>query len=152
MRLHLSRGRNGHTLIELLTVLAVIAIVVSAVAPSMKGYMERNRARGALDRIASDIAYARVLAIRSGSRIVLEFHGSSYDLTEEGVTPRTLRTVSLAQEYPGVTIVPPTTDSRLEFNSRGMLRTAPTGSLIARTGSSSDSASITMAGRVYRAY
>lgn len=152
MRPYSVRSRSGHTLIELLMVLAIIAVVTSVVAPSMKDYMNRNRARSALDRIANDISYARVLAVRSGSRVVLEFHDTSYDLIQEGATPTTLRTVSLAEDYPGVTIVSPTADSRLEFDSRGLLRSTPTGNLIARTRSSADSASISMAGRVYRAY
>lgn len=145
-------NRSGHTLIELLTVLAIVALVVSLASPSMKGYMERNRARRALDRIANDISYARVLAVRSGSRVVLEFHGTSYDLTQTGDSTVELRNVSLTEEYPGVTIVAPTADSRLEFDSRGMLRSTLTGSLIARSGSASDSASISVAGRVYRDY
>jgi type II secretion system protein H len=147
------RNRSGHTLIELLTVLAVIALLVSAAAPSMKGYMERNRVRRALDRIANDISYARILAVRSGSRVVLRFSSpTSYELVQQGATPTTLRSVSLATDFPGVTITPPTTDSRLEFDSRGMLRSTPSGAMVARSGTAADSASITLAGGVYRAY
>lgn len=153
MHPHRLRNRNGHTLIELLTVLAVIAVMVSLASPSMKAYMQRNRVRRALDRITSDISYARILAVRSGSRVVLRFSsGTSYELVQEGATPTTLRSVSLASEYPGVTITPPTTDSQLEFDSRGMLRSTPSGAMIARSGSMADSASITLAGGVYREY
>ena len=147
------RNRSGHTLIELLTVLAVIAVVVSTASPSMKSYLERNRVRRALDRIANDISYARILAVRSGDRVVLRFSSpTSYELVQEGATPTTLRSVSLASDYPGVSITPPTADSKLEFDSRGMLRSVPSGAMIARSGTTADSASITLAGGVYRAY
>jgi prepilin-type N-terminal cleavage/methylation domain-containing protein len=147
------RNRSGHTLIELLTVLAIIAVVVSTASPSMKSYMERNRVRRALDRITNDISYARILAVRSGERVVLRFSSpTSYELVKEGATPTTLRSVSLASDYPGVRITPPTVDSKLEFDSRGMLHSTPSGAMIARSGTTADSASITLAGGVYRAY
>jgi prepilin-type N-terminal cleavage/methylation domain-containing protein len=146
-------SRSGHTLIELLTVLAIIALLVTAAVTSMTAYMERNRTRGALDRITNDIAYARVMAVRSGSRVTIDFTGvAAYEIIEVGPPSRVLRAVALANDYPGVTIVPPTGDGRLEFDARGMLRSTPTGSIVARSGSGADSASITMTGRVYRAY
>ena len=128
-------SRSGYTLIELLIVLAIIALLVTAAVPSMTAYMERNRARSALDRITNDIAYARVMAVRSGSRVTIDFTGvAAYEVIEEGPPRRVLRAVALAKDYPGVAIV------------------APTGSIIARSGLGADSASITMTGRVYRAY
>jgi prepilin-type N-terminal cleavage/methylation domain-containing protein len=153
MHPHRLRNRNGHTLIELLTVLAVISLMVSLAAPSMKVYMERNRVRRALDRITNDISYARILAVRNGSRVVLRFSSATtYEVVQEGATPTTLRSVSLATDYPGVRITPPTADSQLEFDSRGMLRSTPSGAMIATSGATADSASITLAGGVYRAY
>ena len=144
-------GRGGHTLIELLTVLVLILLIASLAAPSMNSYLGHTKSRRALDRVANDIALARMAAVRGGARSVMDFGaGDSYTITVQGTPPRVIRQVSLAREYPGVTVAAPTADARLVFDSRGLLLSAMTGPLTVRAHGQADSALVTAGGRVYR--
>lgn len=144
--------RSGHTLIELLTVLVLLMVLVSIVTPSMRGQIAQNKTRRALDRVAADIAYARMAAVRNGAPTVLQFSGASYTIEVQSSPARLVRSVELTRDFPGVSLTPPTEDGRLVFNSRGLLTSSTPGPVIAAQGSASDTAVITAAGRVYRAY
>ena len=140
-------------MIEIVVVLTLIAIVAALAQPALGVHANRTMVRQALDRMSSDIALARMTAVRSGNRTVLETTGAnSYRIRVEGTVPDTLRVVSFAEEYAGVTIQAPTADGRLVFNSRGLLLTPGTGLLIALNSVGADTVRITAAGRIYRAY
>jgi prepilin-type N-terminal cleavage/methylation domain-containing protein len=144
-------GRGGHTLLELLTVLVLILVMASLAAPSMTSYLGHTRTRRALDRVANDIALARMAAVRGGSRAVVDFSGgTSYTIALQSPSPSVLRTVDLGREYRGVTVRPPTADGRLVFDSRGLLLSATTGPIVVSAQGTADSAVITAGGRVYR--
>jgi prepilin-type N-terminal cleavage/methylation domain-containing protein len=144
------RRDAGHTLIELSIVLLLIGIAVSLAAPAMGRYMARTRVERAIERVASDLAFTRIAAIRNGQPVELVFEsGSQYSIRVPS-TAATLRTVSLAEDMPGVAVTAPTADSRLEFDARGVLRSIGTGTLRATDGSVTESATLTLAGRVYR--
>ena len=146
-------GRGGHTLIELLTVLVLILLIASLAAPSMNSYLGHTKTRRALDRVSNDIALARMAAVRGGTRSVVDFgDGSAYTITLQSASPSVIRDVRLAQEYSGVVIVPPTSDGRLVFDSRGLLLSPTTGPLVIRAHGQADSALITAGGRLYRDY
>lgn len=144
--------RAGHTLIELLTVLVLLMVLVSIAAPSMRGQIAQNKTRRALDRVAADIAYARMAAVRNGTSTVVQFSGASYTVEVQSSPVRVVRSVELTRDYPGISLSPPTGDGRLVFNSRGLLVSSTPGPIVAAQGSASDTAVITAAGRVYRAY
>lgn len=144
------RNDAGYTLIELLVVLTLAAIVAALAQPAMGGYIGQQKTRRALDQLSGDIAMARIMAVRSGDRTVLEVTDpSSYRIWVESSPADTVRRVSLATDYAGVQLQAP--QGRLEFNARGLLLTGA-GSLIASLGSAVDTVNITSAGRVYRAY
>lgn len=155
MKNSLGRHRSdaGFTLIELLVVLVLMGIIGALAQPAMAGYVNRTKTRRALDRVTADIALTRTLAIRSGSRAVLELYGpDSYRVWVESTPADTVRRVSLGADYVGVQLQAPTADGRLVFNSRGVLLSQVTGGLTARLGAVADTLKITTAGRVYRAY
>ena len=146
-------GRDGYTLIELLTVLVLILLIASLAAPSMNSYLGHTKTRRALDRISNDIALARMAAVRGGSRAVIDFTaGTSYTITLQGPPARVIRQVNLGQEYGGVTVAAPSADGRLVFDSRGLLVTTTAGPLKVRAQGQADSALVTAGGRVYRDY
>ena len=141
-------------MIELMTVLVLILVIASLAAPSMGGYVGRTKTRGALDRVANDIAFARVAAIREGRRATIDFGGAgstTYTIELQG-RAAPIRTVALGREYPGVTVSPPTATRTLVFDSRGLLLSTDPGAIVIRAAGLADSAHITTAGRVYRAY
>jgi prepilin-type N-terminal cleavage/methylation domain-containing protein len=148
------RRDAGFSLIEIVVVLAMMGIVAALAQPSLDAYVNRSKTRRALDRMSGDIAMARILAVRSGDRAVLEVSGpDSYRVWVESVPVDTIRVVSLADDYAGVQLQAPTADGRLVFNGRGLLVTPGTGLMIARLGGGvADTLKITAAGRVYRAY
>ena len=147
------RSDAGFTVIELVVVLVLMGIVTALAQPAMGGYVNRNKTRRALDQVAGDVAMARMLAIRSGNRAVVEVTGGdSYRIWVEGSPADTVRRVSLANDYAGIALQAPTANGRLVFNSRGLLLTPGTGVLTARIGGLTDTLRITAAGRVYRAY
>jgi prepilin-type N-terminal cleavage/methylation domain-containing protein len=146
-------GRGGHTLLELLTVLVLILVIASLAAPSMSSYLGHTKTRRALDRVANDIALARMAAVRGGTRSSVAFSGSTYTVTLQTPTPTVIRTVNLGQEYRGVTLRAPTADGQLVFDSRGLLLSTTTGPIVvSAAGSVADSALITAGGRVYREF
>ena len=146
-------GRGGHTLLELLTVLVLVLLIASLAAPSMNRYLGHTKTRRALDRVANDLALARMAAVRSGTRSAVDFSsGTSYTITLQSTPPEMIRTVNLAAEYNGVTIQAPSSDGQLVFDSRGLLVTAAAGPIVVRASGAADSAVITAGGRVYRDY
>lgn len=147
------QNRHGHTLIEMVTVMVLILVMVSLIGPSMNGYMTRNRTRRALDRVANDISLARMNAVRSGRPAVLDMSaGNSYFVQLQTATPSAKRSVLLNRDFPGVTLTSPSPDGKLVFDSRGMMISPSSGTIVASAGGISDSTLITAAGRVYRAY
>jgi len=147
------RDTAGHSLIELVTVLVLITVIVSLAAPSMGAYMGRFRTQRALDRVVGDLAYARILAVRSGARVVFQLQGgSSYTVQVQSTPPRTAQSVSIAKDFPGVVVTSSVANSRFEFDSRGLLVNVGAGTIVATRGAVVDSLVLTAAGRVYRAY
>jgi prepilin-type N-terminal cleavage/methylation domain-containing protein len=156
MRTHARRpaDRGGYTMIEMLTVLVLILILASMAAPAMNSYVSHTKSRRALDRVANDIAFARMAAVREGRRATVDFGaaGSSVYTIELQGRASPVRTVNLGREYRGVAITPPTAARTLVFDSRGLLLSPDPGTIVVRVAGAADSALLTTAGRVYRAY
>ncbi len=77
------RARRAFTLLELVVVLAIIAIVSAIAAPRYAGATQRFRADVAARRVASDLLYVRNSA-RAASRsysVVFDVPGSSYSVS-----------------------------------------------------------------------
>lgn len=146
-----TRPDAGYSLVELLVVLLLVGLLATLAGPSLTGYVNRQKTRGALDRIAADLALARMSAVRTGHRSVVRFSGASGYRVEVEVAggDESLRRVELGKDYAGVVVLPPA--SAFEFNSRGLLATAPgSGIVVVSLGGSRDSLMITPAGRIYR--
>lgn len=146
---HLRRPTAGFTVIELVTVLVLLGILASIAGPAMGGYVGRNKTRSALDRISSDVSYARILAIREGQRMSVVFTGGGGYLLRVEDTAEVLKTVDLADDYPGVAVSAPA--GSLTFDSRGLLRVG-SGDLIVAMDGMADTMHVSAAGRVYRGY
>jgi prepilin-type N-terminal cleavage/methylation domain-containing protein len=64
---------RGFTLVELLLVLVVAGILMALAAPRMGTFVEQLHVRAALDVVYSDLHFARMLAVRSGHRVRVQF-------------------------------------------------------------------------------
>ena len=62
---------HGFTLLELMIVLAIVAILVTLAAPSLARMLQSNTRSSALNTFLADMGYARSEAIRRGGGVVL---------------------------------------------------------------------------------
>ena len=69
-----SLSQRGLTLIETTIVVAVMAIIAAAVAPSLAGFIDARRLDGAASRLAADIQFVRSEAIARNRALRLSFH------------------------------------------------------------------------------
>lgn len=148
------RSNGGYSLLELMTILVVIGILVSLAAPAMGAFVDSTRTRAAINELSSDVALARVMAVREGRFVRLNVVSSSAYAVETQAadgTWETLKTVDITNEHPALRI----SDGGLttvEFNPRGTVASGWDGdrSIEITLGESSESISVSGAGRVYR--
>lgn len=69
-------GRAGTSMAELLAALTILAILTVLAGPRMERMTALARTRGAVNRVAADLAYTRQLAARSGQRARLAIERS----------------------------------------------------------------------------
>lgn len=72
--MHRSRG---FTLIELMVVVAVIAVMLTLAAPSFADFFERYRLRGAADEVVTLLASARAESVMRNRDVAVSFGGSA---------------------------------------------------------------------------
>ena len=65
------KNPRGFTLLELIAVLAIVAILVTLAAPSLAGLLQSNNRSSTLNIFLADMGYARSEAIRRGGGVVL---------------------------------------------------------------------------------
>lgn len=97
-----SSSRRAFTLIELITVVAVLGIVAVAVGGPTLGYMDSVRARAASARTAADIRFAQRTAMASGLRtwVVFSTGAQSYQIfIENSANPGKAGRVPLVRPY-----------------------------------------------------
>jgi prepilin-type N-terminal cleavage/methylation domain-containing protein len=149
----------GFTLLELLATLVIVSILASLAAPRFDQIVFRARARAALNLFTADVAYARVLAVREGERTVIRFtrrsgtercHLSTYQLVVKSNPERVVKQTRL--ELDSATCLDLGSVDSLAFNSRGLPGTVNNRKVRVVRGSSADSLSISILGRVYRWY
>ena len=62
---------RGFTLIEVMVVVAIVAILVKLAAPSFKGIIQSNNMKGTVNSFISDMRLARSEAVRRGGSVVM---------------------------------------------------------------------------------
>lgn len=154
-----SRSTFGFTLVEIMVVLVLFGILIIIAAPNMGAFVRSTKLDGALNELTGDIAYTRMLAVRSGYPAILAFQsgGTSYNIRTihrvgTDTVRRVAKQVNLADEYRGVSLSPASTV--LTFNSRGLLVPTPEHpiEIIAQGASNSARATVLQTGRVSRDY
>ena len=67
--LHVRTGAQGFSLVELLTAMAVLALLVALAAPALRDLMARQQVRGAGNDLVADLQAARTQAAGSGGLV-----------------------------------------------------------------------------------
>jgi type IV fimbrial biogenesis protein FimT len=96
-----ARPAGGFTVLELLVVLVVIAIVAAIGLPGLASAGRGLRLDGAAQQLASDLAYARMDAIKRNASVFVARSGSAYVVEHVGV--RVLEGVTI-EAWPSDTI------------------------------------------------
>lgn len=154
----------GFTLVEVLAVGTVIAVLLSIATPRMTEFVDAVRARGTLDRLATDLYFARMLAVRDRRSVELRLdddadqcvvryrvrvretnHDEAGDAAPGGALTRVVRA------EPGGFCVRHTGGSTVVFNARGLL-IPPGKSFFIRGREEEQRLVISIAGRVRRSY
>jgi prepilin-type N-terminal cleavage/methylation domain-containing protein len=65
--------RRGFTLVELLVVVAVIAVILTLAAPSFRGMIEMQRLRSVTAQLVTDLQFARNEAVQRNSLLRVSF-------------------------------------------------------------------------------
>lgn len=75
------RGAAGLTVIEMMVVVAVVAVILGLAAPSLYGFLARQRVKSVNAELVNDIQYARSEAIARRTPVRITFRSDAPDLT-----------------------------------------------------------------------
>jgi len=149
---------RGYTLYELMATLVIAGIAMSIAVPSMEGVLRRERVHSAMNRLAGDLEFTRMVAIRDGSSAVFRFvpgpgcrrpGGTGYRIALKG-SKTTLRESHPVDAIP-VCYTTNNADT-LVYNSRGLLAPFNNRTITGVLGNARDSLTVSVAGRIYRRY
>jgi len=131
MRRHPSpkHGEGGFTLVELMVIIAIVAIMLGFGYTGFTGTLERQRSQAALKRISWLLKQAQMQAIEKSTNCAVRvnagndtmqvfldtFPGAGPNLTFDG-NDTLIESIDLAKEYPGVKV---SQGGSFRFNSRG---------------------------------
>jgi Tfp pilus assembly protein FimT len=143
--------------VEVMIALVVAGIAMGMALPRLEGALRRARTVGALNRLATDLEFTRMAAVRSGQGAALRFvrdrrctarGGADYVVRVRG-EPNVLRRSTAPDELPVCFAV--NADS-IAFDSRGLL--APFNNRTVRVilDGRRDSLTVSVMGRVYRRF
>lgn len=103
------RSARGFTLIELMVTIAIAAILLAVVVPSLSDLLARRRLEGMANELSADLQYARTESVsrRLPVRLSTLVGGGGYTvIADPAGTPVTLKTVTLTD---GVSVTASTT-------------------------------------------
>ena len=103
-----SRPQHGFTLIELMVVVAILAIITTAAAPSFRDFLEGQRVKAAAYDLTADLMLARSEALKRNASVSIVRSGDSW-----------------GQGWTTATVVDPTTISLRNASSGGVFAGAP---------------------------
>ena len=117
---------SGFSLMELMTVIAIVAVMAAFAIPSMIGSRGRAKLQGVVDNLTGDLQVAKLMAIRESSFVVVDFAADSYRLfiddneDWDSAGERILQTRQLPPDVRIDLAATDLSDDRTRFNDRGL--------------------------------
>lgn len=106
--------RQGFTLMEMMIGIALIGILTVVAVPNIALFSSGYKLRGAAREVATDLQYARLLAVKENRDIRVDFSTNSYQVVRvSGGT--VVKSRSFSSDYSNVTL----TNVSITFYSRG---------------------------------
>lgn len=123
-------NERGVSLVELCTVLAIVAIVIGVSVPGWSGLIAKHRQRAVVTEIASELRMARQLAMARHERIRVVVNAAQSELRTECVDCDTIVLRRYAFAHTGTVVDSMSTRPEIFFQSSGRSATATTMVLI----------------------
>ncbi len=108
------RNIPGFTVLEIMITVAVFAILIVVAVPNMALLSNAYQLRGAAREVASDLQFARLLAVKENRSIRVAFASNSYQILRVS-DGSVVKSRNVANDYPGLTL----TNLSVDFYSRG---------------------------------
>jgi len=101
-------SQKGFTLIEMLTVVAIMGIILAMVAPNFSKWVEKHQINGQAQKVYFDLMLARTVAVKNNNdvRVVFDSNADTYkvhdDTNGDGVedSGEALKTITLEENVP----------------------------------------------------
>jgi type II secretion system protein H len=122
------RKNSGFSLMELMIIIAIMAVIATLAIPSMIGWRSRSQLQGAVGNLTSDLQIAKLMAIKESAFVVVDFpNANSYRVFVDNDGNWSLdageRLLQTRQLPVGVRIdlgATDLSDDRTRFNDRGL--------------------------------
>jgi prepilin-type N-terminal cleavage/methylation domain-containing protein len=109
-------NERGFTILELLMGVMIIGVLATFLAPQFTGLLQTYRLSGATRVVWGDLHRARIMAIKEGRSMRVDFTPTSYDIVRVD-TAETIFHRDLTMDYPGIAIA--IQNSSITFGSTG---------------------------------
>jgi type IV fimbrial biogenesis protein FimT len=116
-----SRSSSGLTLMELIIAMAVLAVLIGIASPMIGRFSSGYRLRGAAREVATDLQFARLLAVKENTNYDVVLKTSNSYQVERASDHFPVKSRSFIIDYPEVNLAGAT----VTFNSRGNLVSTP---------------------------
>ena len=129
---------SGFTIMELMTTIAIIAVLAAIAVPNMIGWRSGTKLQGAVENLRGDLQLAKLAAVKENGSVAVLFSSNGYEVfTDDGSTQTGAfheadgeRRFRNRQLPAGVSIDLGATDFNgndyLRFNNRGLVENAGT--------------------------
>lgn len=109
-----NRGSQGLTLVELILCMAILGVLLAIASPLLAQFSSGYKLRAATRELATDLQFARLLAVKENRSFRVIFEAKSYRV-ERVSDDFVAKARTFSVDYPEVTLNGPV----ITFNSRG---------------------------------
>ncbi len=105
---------SGFTLMELVITLGILATLLAVAAPNLDLFSSSYKLRGAAREVATDLQFARLLAVKENKDFRVDISSQSYQVVRV-IDGSVAKSRNLSPDYPDITL----TNISIPFDSRG---------------------------------